>query len=194
MAIEKYEAPVEIEVKFFDVNLDLTRTRLQNVGSVLKTPDRLMRRIVFGHEMNAAMTCTYGRVRDEGDVVTMSAKYSAVDGDISSQREVQVVVDNFDNAANILQAFGLTPTNYQENWRETWQLEDGTLVELERWPELPTYVEIEGASIPSLQKAASELGLSWASHTTVPTDQLYARHYSLTDNDLSAKLKDLRFD
>ena len=72
MSIEK-----EIEVKFFPIVVDELRTKLEAAGATLKNPMRLMRRKVYGGEANPSMDCTYGRVRDEGDVITMSAKYSA---------------------------------------------------------------------------------------------------------------------
>lgn len=183
----------ELEVKFFDINLETIRSRLASLGASLKTPNRLMRRVVFGGEANPSMLCTYGRVRDEGDVVTMSAKYSAVNGDIASQKEAMVTVDSFESALSVLESFGLTVTNYQESKRETWQMTDGTLVELEEWPQLPTYIEIEGASIDAIQACASQLELDWATHTTVTTGELYRQHFSLDEAATQQKIADLRF-
>lgn len=184
----------EPEAKFCDVNLQEIRSKLTDLSARLKTPERLMRRVVFGGEANPGMVCTYGRVRDEGDVITMSAKFSAVGGDINSQKEAMVTVDSFENAEALLRSFGLVATNYQENKRETWQLADGTLVELEQWPELPDYLEIEGQDEAAVRKAAEQLGLEWSSHTTDSTDKLYRKHFSsLNDDALKQKLADIRF-
>lgn len=184
----------EIEVKFFNVDLAVIRDRLVQIDALLKNPERVMRRTIYGGEANEAMRCTYGRIRDEGDIVTMSAKYSAVNGDISSQKEAQVIVDSFENAALILQSFGLIITDYQENKRETWQFKDGTLIELEEWPNLPTYIEIEGSSIEAIKDAANTLHLDWNLHTTDSTDKLYMKHYSLSKEETRHKLSNLRFD
>lgn len=183
----------EIEVKFFDINLSNIRQKLVKIGGVLKTPERLMKRVVFGGEANPEMMCTYGRVRDEGSVITMSAKYSAKNGDITSQKEAQVTVSDFDAAVSVLKSFGLKPTNYQESRRETWQLGDGTLVELETWPDLPGYIEIEGDSIAAIKDAAAKLGLDWSTHTTDSTDKLYASYLNLDTESTQAKLSNLRF-
>lgn len=184
----------EPEVKFYEVSLDEIRAKLTKLGARLKTPERLMRRVVFGGEANPSMVCTYGRVRDEGDVITMSAKFSAVNGNINSQKEAVVTVDSFESAEAILRAFGLVATNYQESKRETWQLADGTLVELEQWPELPDYIEIEGKDEVAVRRAAEQLRLDWAMHTTDSTDKLYRKHFSSLDEEaLKQKLADLRF-
>jgi adenylate cyclase class 2 len=184
----------ELEVKFFDVDLDSMREQLEQTGASLKVPERLMRRVVFGGEDNPGMTCTYGRIRDEGDAITMSAKFSAVNGEIASQKEAMVEVDDFDSAYAVLTSFGLKPSMSQENKRETWQYPDGTLVELEQWPELPAYIEIEGASELALRGVATHLGLDWDAHTTDSTDKLYRQHYpDLSEDEARGMLADLRF-
>lgn len=183
----------EIEVKFFPITPSDVKEKLEAAGATLKTPERLMRRKVYGGEANAAMDCTYGRVRDEGGVITMSAKYSAQGGDIASQKEAQITVDSFEDATKVLESFGLIPTDFQENKRETWAMADGTLVELEEWPDLPPYLEIEGDSIEALQNTANLLGLTWSDHRTDSTDGLYMSHHNLTKEEVRAKLADLHF-
>ncbi len=183
----------EIEVKFTDVDLEDIRKKLSKAQATIKTPMRLMRRRVFGGEANEKMLCTYGRVRDEGDVVTMSAKFSAVNNVIESQKEAQITVDSFENASAILDSFGLIATDYQENKRETWVLLDDTLVELEQWPGLPPYIEIEGKSIAALQEAASLLGLVWDTHITDSTDRLYMQYFNLTPEQVRKRMSNLYF-
>ncbi len=125
------EAPVEYEVKFFPISLEDMRGRLQNIGASLKTPERLMRRCVFAADANPGMTCTYIRIRDESNKVTMSAKQHATDGKMDSQKEYETTVNDFDTTRQILLSAGLEQTGYQENKRETWEMADGSLVELE---------------------------------------------------------------
>lgn len=183
----------EIEVKFFDIDLDSLRNVLRETGAELVTSERLMKRAVFGGELNPLMRCTYGRVRDEGmGKVTVSAKYSAVGGSIESQKERMITVDNFDEAVNIILDMGVKQSDYQENKRETWDL-NGVTVELETWPDLPCYIEIEGESVDKIKECASLLGLDWDVHTTDSTDKLYAAHLQLSSDEVRNKLSDLRF-
>ena len=108
-------APIEYEVKFFPVELEKVRIKLQNVGATLETPERLMRRCVFGKEKNPGISCTYIRIRDEGDKVTLSAKLHATDGKIDSQKEHVTIVESFEESRQILLNAGLHQTGYQEN-------------------------------------------------------------------------------
>jgi len=187
------DAPIEYEVKFFPINLDEMHKKLQDSGASLKTPERLMRRCVFAADANPSMACTYVRVRDEGDKVTMSAKWHATDGNIDSQKEYETTVKDFETARQILLSAGLTQTGFQENKRETWEMPDGTLVELETWPQLPNYLEIEGKSEDNVKKTAALLGLDWDQHTVHSNDHLYAKHWGTDRNAVFERLADLRF-
>lgn len=189
------EAPVEYEVKFFPIKLEEMRQKLQDVGASLSIPERLMRRCVFAAEANPGMACTYVRVRDEGNrKVTMSAKQHARDGKMDSQKEYETTVKDFETARQILLSAGLTQTGYQENKRETWQMPDGTLVELETWPQLPNYLEIEGKSEEAVKKTASLLSLNWDEHIVQSNDHLYAKHWNLDRKAVFERLAHLTFE
>lgn len=187
------EAPIEYEVKFFPIDMTAMRHRLQNAGAIIKTPERLMRRCVFAADANPGMTCTYIRVRDEGNKVTMSAKQHATDGKMDSQKEYETTVKDFETTCQILLQSGLTQTGFQENKRETWEMPDGTLVELEIWPQLPPYLEIEGKSEAAVQDAAFSLDLNWNDHIIQANDHLYAQYWNLERKDVFEKLVYLTF-
>lgn len=183
----------EYEVKFTGVDHQQIRDALRAAGASLQTPERTMRRAVYGGEANPGMRCTYGRIRDEGDVITMSAKFSATNNAIDSQKEAVIRIDDFESAHAILDAFGLVMTDHQENKRETWRCQDGTLVELETWPDLPPYLEIEGPSIEAIQQVAAHLSLDWDQHTTDPTNLLYEKLLGLSPEQTREKMANLRF-
>lgn len=191
--ITNMSAPIEYEVKFFPVNLEKTRRKLQHTGASLKTPERLMRRCVFAAGVNPGMTCTYVRVRDEGNKVTMSAKWHATDGNIDSQKEYETTVKDFETTRQILLSAGLTQTGFQENKRETWEMSDGTLVELETWPGLPNYLEIEGESEEAVKRTATFLGFDWNEHIVQSNDYLYVKYWSMDKEAVFKKLEYLTF-
>jgi adenylate cyclase, class 2 len=188
------EAPIEYEVKFFPVDLDNLRTQLKEAGASLKHPERLMRRCLFSAEANLGMSCTYVRVRDESNKVTMSAKLHPTDGQIASQKEYETIVDSFEAAQSILLAAGLKQTGFQENKRETWQMSDGTLIELETWPELPNYIEIEGNSEEAVKDAADLLGFDWDEHIVQSNDYLYSLHHNIDRETALKRFSELHFE
>jgi len=185
--------PIEYEVKFFPIDLEKMRQKLRGIGASLKTPERLMRRCVFAAGANPGMTCTYVRVRDEGNKVTMSAKWHATDDKIDSQKEHETVVEDFETTRQILLSAGLTQTGFQENKRETWEMSDGTLVELEAWPELPNYLEIEGKSEEAVKHTATLLGFDWNERIVQSNDYLYGQYWNMGKEAVFKKLAHLTF-
>lgn len=187
------DAPVEYEVKFFPVELGDIRGRLRDAGAIIKTAERLMRRCVFSQEANPGISCTYIRVRDEGDKVTLSAKFHATDGEISSQKEHEATVADFETVRQVLLCAGLSQTGYQENRRETWQMPDDALVEIETWPNLPSYIEIEGESEQAVKDTAEQLGLDWGEHIVDSNVHLYALHGNISHDEALRGLAYLTF-
>jgi adenylate cyclase, class 2 len=112
---------------------------------------------------------------------------------MDSQKEYETTVEDFETTRQVLISAGLTQTGYQENKRETWQMPDGTLVELETWPKLPSYLEIEGKSEEAVKHAASLLGFNWQDHIVQSNDHLYAKYFSMTQTEAFRLLADLTF-
>lgn len=176
----QHDAPIEYEVKFFPINHDEMRSKLKAAGATIKTPRRLMRRAVYSNRYNAGMKCSYVRVRDEGNKVTMSAKFHTPNNGAESWREIETTVADFETAKSIMECTGLESKGEQQNKRETWQMPDGTLVELETWPNLPPYIEIEGNSAEAVKKNAAILKLEWDTHISDSNSSLYARHLGVS--------------
>jgi adenylate cyclase class 2 len=148
----------EIEVKFLDVDFNLMREKLTQLGAVCEQPMRLMRRaIIQPSELHAKHA--FVRVRDEGDKVTLT--YKQVDEDsLTGAKEIEVIVSNFEDTVALFEQAGLGYKSFQESRRETWQL-DSVEVVLDEWPWLNPYVEIEGSSEADVKRVATELGFNW---------------------------------
>lgn len=178
------DAPIEYEVKFFPVDHNEIRSKLKKLNATIKTPERLMRRAVFSHRDNAELQCHYIRVRHEGDKVTMSAKFHTPGNGAESWREIETTVSDFEATKRIIEYTGLISKGEQQNKRETWQMPDGTLVELETWPNLPPYLEIEGSSAAAVQLVAKQLDLDWEDHISDANSVLYARHLGVSEEEI----------
>lgn len=187
------DAPTEYEAKFFPIDIRAMREQLRKSGASIKEKERLMRRCVFAYTKNPNMKCTYIRVRDEGNKVSLSAKQHAKDGKMDSQKEYEATVNDFETTCAILLSAGLVQTGYQENKRETWKMPDGTLVELETWPKLPNYMEIEGKDSSAVKKTAKALNLNWDEHIVQSNDYLYAQHFNIDQKAALEQLTHLTF-
>lgn len=172
----------EIESKFYPVHKDDIRKKLKAMGASCIHPERLMKRMIFDQEHNpilAKKSIRYIRVRDEGDVVTMSTKdYPRPDEGQEWQRETCVTVSSFDDAVSILKATGLIQNAYQETKRETWKLGD-SLIEIDEWPGLKPYIEIETTDAKTLHSVAQSLGLDWEKRINEAVVEIYSMVYGL---------------
>jgi adenylate cyclase class 2 len=115
MANKKGIKPVskEIEAKFF-IEKDEFIKKLKQIKAKLVTPERTMKRKVFG----IVNEPKYFRVRDEGGKITMTCKVITGRG-IHDVFESEIEVSNFDKACEILTLTGLPLKAYQETTRET---------------------------------------------------------------------------
>lgn len=170
----------EIEAKWLDVDKDLLRDRLKYAGAVLVNPERLMSRRVFDFpDARLNNKGAWVRVRNEGDKITMSYKQQ-FDRSLHGTKEVTVQVGDFESASEFLHLLGLKSKSYQETKRESWKLGD-VEVEIDTWPWIPSFVELEGPSESEVRGAVEKLGLDFgeASHGSV--ELAYQAIYDVTE-------------
>lgn len=167
----------EIEVKFLDIDVPQLEKRLGEVGAV-KQFDHLYRRKVYDHpdrRLNAA--AAWVRVRDEVTQVTLGFKQRLApkgQGEDAGMEEVEVVVSDFAKTCLLLEKIGLTLKFYEENRRTRYTL--GTLTfDIDTWPLLDPYLEIEAESWDQVAEGIDLLGLDPAQQKRCATMQVYER-------------------
>lgn len=181
----------EIEAKWLAINLDKMRARLKAIGAELVQPERLMTRSVFDYpDKRLEKIGGWVRVRNEGNKVTLSYK-QLYDRTLHGTKEVTVVVHNFDTTCNFLKAIGLESHSFQETKRESWKLGD-TEIELDTWPWIPSFVEIEAPTEHALKDTANKLKLDFtrALHGSVET--AYQAIYDVTEEEVD-NWEEIRF-
>ena len=184
---------LEIETKFYPVDPDKFRQKLKKAGAKLMIPKRLMRRVQFGSEINPGVRGDYIRVRDEGNLVRLSLKVHAqVGGKVTDQRETEVEVSDFEKTVEIMKLAGLIQTNYQETYREEWELE-GAEVVIDWWPELEPYVEIETDSEKKLRILAEKLDFVWEKNLPLGITHVYSQVYNLPNEEVMKMITRITF-
>lgn len=182
----------EFEATFVDIDVDEIRERLRSVGATLERPEYLQKRTVFHLPDSVNFQGGWGRVRDEGDKVTLSIK--AVVGDaIGDQKEVSVVVDDYESGEEILQTLGCVKKAYQESKRELWMLENVEIT-IDTWPFLEPFVEVEGASEEAVRSVSEKIGFQWSSALFCSVDTQYTEKYGVSEEVINNKTPLLVFD
>ncbi|TCC17135.1 class IV adenylate cyclase [Kribbella sindirgiensis] len=177
------EVPIEFEAKVLDVDPDEVAGRILSLGG-RPVGDRLMRRYVY--DVEPGDRSRWIRLRDSGTAVTLTVKEIAHDG-IVGTTETEVVVGDFETTNELLRRIGFEAKSYQENRRVSFELA-GAELELDWWPLIPPYLEIEGRSRDHVVEVGHMLGVSEDDLTGENTTKVYAR-YGI---DL-ATITDLRF-
>jgi adenylate cyclase class 2 len=175
---------IEYEAKVLDIDpAQVAKLILDKGGADLG--EVLQRRYVYDIEPGDASR--WVRLRDTGNDVTLTVK--EIDSDaIGGTRETETAVGDFETASALLGKLGYAPKAYQENRRHSFTL-DGARLEIDTWPRVPAYLEIEADSRAEVVRVASLLGYTEAELTGENTTKVYAR-YGI---DLST-IADLRFD
>jgi adenylate cyclase class 2 len=183
----------EIEAKFLKQDHQAIREKLRVVGATCIFPERNMRRANYDFE-DSRLNDTYNgwvRVRDEGDKVTLSYKQSD-DSSVLGTQEVNLVINNFEDAQLFLKAVGITKLkSFQETKRESWEL-NGVCIELDTWPWINPFVEIEAPSEEQLKDVANKLGLNLDEAVYGSVISAYQAEYEVS-NDIVNNLPEYSF-
>lgn len=182
----------EYEAKFIDVDADDIRARLRSAGAVLEKPMRLMRRVII-ETAGLKKKDAFVRVRDEGDMVTITYKqFDALS--VDGAKEHEIVANDFNEAIALLAAAGLSHRSFQESKRETWSF-NGAEVVIDVWPWLNPYIEIEGDSAEHVKEIAGKLGLDWRKAVFGDVMAVYREQYPhLSEKDTVSNISEVKFD
>lgn len=178
----------EFEAKFLNINVVKIKKLLISLGAKLVKPRKLLKRVIFENRVLKSQH-SWIRLRDEGDKITLTLKQVSDASTIRGTKEIEIVVDHFKKTEQFLEAIGLEKKRYQENYREEWQLND-IKFDFDTWPDIPTFLEIEGLDEESVRLAAEKLGFDYKKAKFGSIDGIYLEEYGrdiLTENTLLFK-------
>jgi adenylate cyclase class 2 len=174
----------EFEVKILEIDVNQIVKKLDKLGAK-KIVERKMKRFVY--DMVPKKENCWVRLRFDGIKTTLTIK-EIHSNKIDGTKELEIVVDDFDTTNLILQKLGYRYKGYQENKRISYKLDD-VEIEIDSWPKIPTYLEIEGKSIDAVQRMVKQLGFKISQTTSVSTTDVYKKYGIDIDS-----FKELKFD
>ena len=180
----------EIEATFLSVDKTSTRDSLKKAKFELKIPEYLMRRKTFDFSRVAPGRNKWGRVRQESDKVTMTIKEVKGSG-INDTYEVELIVNDFDTAADFFESCNIPAKAFQENMREVWK-RDRVEVTIDTWPGLNPFVEVEGISENVVREISNELGFNFEKAVFGSIDLVYEKELGIPAETI-IRLKEITF-
>ncbi|WP_037464226.1 CYTH domain-containing protein [Shimazuella kribbensis] len=174
---------IEYEARVLEIDPLYMKQKILSCGGQA-VRSSLMRRYVYA--VNQDDLQQFIRLRDTGFETTLTYKEIKHDG-IDGTDETEIVVDDFDRTDELLSRLGYQTKWYQENHRNSFLL-SGARLEIDQWPMIPPYIEIEADSYEEVIRVAQMLGYRQDQLVGENTLKIYA-HYGI---DLK-KIEDLRF-
>jgi adenylate cyclase class 2 len=115
------------------------------------------------------------RLRQVGDKSTLTYKNKKGTG-ITDTSEIELAVEDFEKMAAIMDKLpGFTGKYYQENKRKQFLLGQ-TEFNLDSWPKIPPFLEIEAESEAAVHEGLKLLGLEEQEHGHFGLINIYAKH------------------
>jgi adenylate cyclase, class 2 len=149
----------EIECRFLEIDKEALVKKLIDLGAEDRGEVMLEEKIIYDKEGNWKAENKRIRLRRVGGEVKLSYKHHeahTVDG----TTEIEFGVDDFEKPELLLEQLGLKVSRYQQKKRHTLILDEVTF-DIDTWPRIPTYVELEGGSEEELKNAAAAVGFDW---------------------------------
>lgn len=179
---------LEVEVKFFVVDLEAVRKRLLDVGAEIVRPRVYERNVRFDTADNALLKVEQLlRLRQDTAVILTFKSPSEFDqgSEAKVREEIEVEVDQFDRMAAILERLGFEPKQMYEKYREAYRWNDLEIV-LDEMP-YGNFIELEGNE-KAIKETAEQLNLNWQERILsnyLAIMGVMADHYNLPFQDIS---------
>ena len=169
----------EYEVRVLEIDVDAIIEKLEKLGAK-KIGDWNYRRYVY--DVKPKEEGKWIRLRTNGESTTLTYK-NIIDNSINGTKEVEIEVDDFDNTHKFLECIGFDARSYQENKRIRYMLDD-VEVDIDTWPMIPSYLEIEGDSEDDVMKIVDKLGLETSNLTSLSPQDIYIDIYEIDIRDM----------
>lgn len=150
----------EIEVRFLEVDVPKLLAKLHELGATDLGQEVFHEVIFYDAEGRWLKERKRVRVRTTKAGVFLTYKHFE-ELTPTGTKEIELKVGNIESAKNFLVSIGLVATREQEKKRHTFTL-NGVTVDIDTWPKISAWVELEGDTEASLRAAADALGFDWA--------------------------------
>lgn len=153
----------EFEAKILNIDPDEIRSKLKKLGAHLVFPEKTFERWNFDFE-NKSLDAKRGwlRLREGEPDGRWTLAYKQFDGArVDGVKEVEVDIGSKDQMLILLSALGLEIKSHQQRKREQWRF--GSIeIDIDTWPWIPTFLEIEGASEQEVRDYCEKLELDFS--------------------------------
>ena len=171
----------EFEIKFLEVDVDKLQAQLIALGAE-KAGEYDYSRALFDYpNFQMYQNHAWVRLRTDGIVTTLTYKQqigaviSSGDSTDSQMKEIEVTVSDYEKTYTLLKSMGLIVRREEKNRRIRYT-KGGVVFDIDFWPFIPPYLEIESTSYEAVRTAARELGFDPKDGLICAAKQVYAKY------------------
>lgn len=170
---------IEYEVRILEIDHEDVIKRLEALGAEFIF-DSMQKRYVY--DVKPVQPNKWIRLRQNQDGTTLTIKDLSAKT-IDGTKEIEIKVDDFDTTNELLEELGYFNRGFQENRRVQYRL-DGVEIDLDKWPLIPEYLEIEGHNEEEVYRTVERLGFSKDDIVTLDVSSIYT-HYGYDGESLA---------
>lgn len=167
----------EIEVNILNIDIKKLEKKLFKINAI-KIGETFFKSATFdflGFPLDKDMS--WVRLRDDGKKITLAYKKRLGVTGIKEQNdagmeEIEIEVSNYDDTISLLKKIGMIVKFSQEKKRITWKKGDVTF-DIDTWPRLKPYLEIEAENWNDIDSAVLELGFELKDKVICSATQAY---------------------
>src|SRR3989344_6765434 len=142
----------EIEVRFLNINPKAIIAKLIKLNAKDECEYKILETIFYDKNKTWIEKGKFVRIRKSKNKILVSYKHHQKHT-ATGTYEIEFEVNDFNKAKLFLENLGLVAFRIQEKKRHTFKLEN-VILDIDTWPTIPTYLEIEGESEEDLKDIA----------------------------------------
>lgn len=160
----------EYEIKVLEVTLSDLASKMQELQFAAPVVMNFKRYVYNCKGLSTAWI----RLRTDDNKTTLTYK-NFVSNSIDGVQELEITVDNFEKAHELLTVLGYEYKTYQENKRTLYK-NDEVEISIDEWPHIAPYAEIEAKDEKTVKKYLALLDLTKHEQTSEPTSYIYSKY------------------
>lgn len=162
----------EYEITVLDIDASEIEKKLESIGAIKQGEYFQKRNLYNFHEEYRGR---FIRLRTNGEKTTLTIKDKSAKKEIGSVKELEIEVSSFEKTNEILELLGYEHSTYQENKRIIYKL--GHIeFDIDTWPMIPTYLEIEGKNKEDVEKMIKILDIDEEKLSLDKVSEIYKKY------------------
>lgn len=164
----------EIEERILEIDKEKVIKKLEELGAT-KAGEWFYKR--YTYDFTPKRENQWLRLRTNGVETTLTYK-NVETRELDGTKEFEIEVSDFEETNKMLEVLGYEYKNYQENKRIRYYLND-VEVDIDTWPMIPTYMELEGPSVEKVKEVEELLEVDKSKITTLYADEIAEQIYGI---------------